>query len=385
MKKLALPLLFWSALVTAQVDCTSYDDCFDKGTNDPNYENGLVYLTKSIEMWTEEKPVSWLSDSYSARGERYMALGSRGGTVDETYLSKAEADANKAIELDPTLWLPYYIKGYLCVLRQQGWDAINAHFMDAMVADPSQARPGIVLSGLYMEWKNYDKAFEFVNMTIDRLPDRSFETNAEGKETFKLKIGDTSVPMADRAQMYAYRGKIYLDHKKDQQAGHADMYKAYSLDPSNYMALSNLGKIYYGYDKERSLQMYLELAQKHPDKGEGYFWSGMAYYGKQDYNRAVQLFTQAAQVQPDVWGDGYAWASTVHNILGNWDATIQTATQAINVCKYKEDVATAYFNRGYAYWQKAQTSYTIADFKKAVDNGHQQAREYLRSSFSITY
>ncbi len=387
MKTFFLALACFPLVALAQIDCANYDDCYEKGFNAKTWADMAQYYGKAVDLWKEDEHSNiYLADALSGRGEALMNESMREENEGKGYVEMALNDASRALEVNPKDWRAHYIRGYVAVIKKQGWDSINYHFSNAAAADDQIAYPPFYLANKYYGWKHNKKAKEFASIAIDRLPGRSWSKAANGEDIMTMKFGDTSVPNATRAAMYALRGKILLDTYQEEDSSYQDMLKAKDLDPNNYTAISYLGKLFYTIDPNKSFGHYSELVEKYPEKGEGYFWMGMLQYGAKNYSPALSNFLKAAEIEPTEWPDGWLWASNIYSIQSNWDATISSATKAITGgMTYKPDLGQAYLNRGYAYWQKQQTNYTISDFKKAVDNGNEQARTYLRDYFKINY
>src|SRR5260370_25025764 len=87
---------------------------------------------------------------------------------------------------------------------------------------------------------------------------------------------------------------------------------------------------------------------------------GWAYYRKADFNRAIQDYNQAIQLQPD-----YAFAFNDRGLAyaGNRDfnRAIEDYSQAI---KLNSDFALAFNNRGFAYASKRDNDRAIQDFNE---------------------
>ena len=87
----------------------------------------------------------------------------------------------------------------------------------------------------------------------------------------------------------------------------------------------------------------------------------MAYNDKGDYDRAIDDYTQAIQLNPN---DAYAYKNRglAYNDKGDFDRTIEDYTQAI---QFNPNDAYAYKNRGMVWlhlaaWDKAKSDLTAA-------------------------
>ena len=172
MNKLGLLFLLAGYLTAAQTDCTDYDDCYDKGYYAKKWIEKIAFYSQAIEKWNgDEHSDIFLADAYSGRGEAYM----HEAYYDKPDLvSKALEDASSALNTNKKDWRAHYIRGYVAVIKEHGWDSINYHFEKAVACDTEIAFSPYFLASKYYNWKYYSKAKEFVDIAINRLPERSF-------------------------------------------------------------------------------------------------------------------------------------------------------------------------------------------------------------------
>jgi len=94
-----------------------------------------------------------------------------------------------------------------------------------------------------------------------------------------------------------------------------------------------------------------------------YFLRGVAYTGKQAYDRAIADYTQTIKLKPD-YAEAYNNRGNVYGEKQAYDKAIADFTQAI---KLKPDDALAYYNRGLAYAHKQAYDQAIADYTQAIE------------------
>jgi len=95
---------------------------------------------------------------------------------------------------------------------------------------------------------------------------------------------------------------------------------------------------------------------------QSYVNRGVAYYNKDDDDRAIADFTQAIQLNPK-YAVAYNDRGLAYDKKGDTDRAIADYTKAIQLDpKY----AVAYNNRGNAYYTKGDTDRAIADFTEAI-------------------
>ena len=93
-----------------------------------------------------------------------------------------------------------------------------------------------------------------------------------------------------------------------------------------------------------------------------YFYRGLAYALKSDYDPAIVDFDQAIKLKPNL-AEAYSNRGVAYYSKGNYDQAIADFDQAI---KLKPDLAVAYNNRGNAYREKSDYDQAIADYNQAI-------------------
>ena len=106
------------------------------------------------------------------------------------------------------------------------------------------------------------------------------------------------------------------------------------------------------------------------------FKSAVAYLNTGNYQRAVDEFTKAIELNPKV-PTNYNNRGVAHNKLSNHSQALDDYDTAIRL---KPDYAIAYFNRGNVYGKIGNNTHAIEDYKTAARLGHQNAQNYLKSN-----
>ena len=114
-------------------------------------------------------------------------------------------------------------------------------------------------------------------------------------------------------------------------------------------------------DYDRAIEEYTEAIELNPDLAIAYINRGAAYQCKGLFDRAIAEFTKAIELKPD-FAIAYINRGAAHQYKGLFDHAIADFTKAI---ERKPDFAIAYYNRGIAWlcqreWKKAESDLTDA-------------------------
>ena len=90
---------------------------------------------------------------------------------------------------------------------------------------------------------------------------------------------------------------------------------------------------------------------------------GVAYANKGDYDLAVEAFTNAIALNPNL-AMAYSNRGGAYRDKGDYDRAIEDCTRAIEL---NPDLAMAYNNRGSAYEREGDYDRAIEDLSKAID------------------
>jgi tetratricopeptide (TPR) repeat protein len=138
--------------------------------------------------------------------------------------------------------------------------------------------------------------------------------------------------------------------------------KAIKLNPNDYYFYYWRGRIYFEkrlYEFKIFLKSNVFLL---PDEAYFYGWRGIAYYEKGDYDKAIECFTEAIELEPDE-ADFYYWRGRSYYEKKRYDEAIEDFTEAIRL---EPNEAGFYWWRGRAYYEKADYGKAIEDFTKAI-------------------
>ena len=90
---------------------------------------------------------------------------------------------------------------------------------------------------------------------------------------------------------------------------------------------------------------------------------GSTYGEKGDYNRAIEAFTKAIDLNPN-YAMAYNNRGLTYGKTGDYDRAIEDYTKAI---KLKPDFVEAYYNRGVAYYERREFAQSIENYNKTID------------------
>ena len=99
---------------------------------------------------------------------------------------------------------------------------------------------------------------------------------------------------------------------------------------------------------------------------------GVAYAEKGDYDRAIEGYTEAIQLNPD-YVYAYYNRGSVYREKEDYDRAIEDFTTAINL---KPDLVEAYYNRGVAYYERREFAQSIEDYSKTIELKPEFAEAY---------
>ena len=103
--------------------------------------------------------------------------------------------------------------------------------------------------------------------------------------------------------------------------------------------------------------------QVQPQDANAYFDQGNVYRSKDDYDRAIEAFNKATNLNPNFAG-AYNHRGVVYLDKGDYDCAIADFTTAIDL--NPDFVDEAYYNRGLAYHKKGEIDKALKDYTKAI-------------------
>jgi tetratricopeptide (TPR) repeat protein len=104
-----------------------------------------------------------------------------------------------------------------------------------------------------------------------------------------------------------------------------------------------------------------------------HFDSGMAFLERQEYDKAINDFTETIRLDP-TYVPAYVSRGNAYGIQGSVDKAINDFTEAIRL---DPNVAIIYFNRGNAYYDHGNFDKASVDYNEAIRLDHNFARAYV--------
>jgi len=138
--------------------------------------------------------------------------------------------------------------------------------------------------------------------------------------------------------------------------------KALRLNPSYGEAFTNRGFVYlFKADYDRAIEDFAAAIQIQPNT-DLFANRALAHFNKAEYDRAIQDYTEAIRLSsadPELFN--YRGAS--YSGMSDYDRAIQDYNQAIRL---NPNYPTALNNRGWAYAQKGDRERALADYVRAL-------------------
>jgi tetratricopeptide (TPR) repeat protein len=149
----------------------------------------------------------------------------------------AEAEAKKAVEVDPKLPLANYLLGEMYIFKSRIPEAIKA-FEAEMAINPANAATYYRLADAYTRVQRFDDAEKLLQQSI------WLDATASGP--------------------YILMGKVLLK-KNDTVLAIRSLQRALAMDPNNYITHNLLGQAYRAQGKTAEAEQELQLSQKLQD------------------------------------------------------------------------------------------------------------------------
>ncbi|MEQ8223117.1 MAG: tetratricopeptide repeat protein [Candidatus Eremiobacterota bacterium] len=110
-----------------------------------------------------------------------------------------------------------------------------------------------------------------------------------------------------------------------------------------------------------NITLWSDTLRKYPDNFIPYYNRGCAYYGEEEYDRAIADFSKAIEMNP-LYEKSYYNRANAYGRSGEYDKAISDYTQAL---KLNPDYKEAYYYRGISYARAGDHEKSRADIEKA--------------------
>jgi tetratricopeptide (TPR) repeat protein len=143
--------------------------------------------------------------------------------------------------------------------------------------------------------------------------------------------------------------------------------KALEINPMLAEAYEKRGTLYFFQEKFdhfiQDFQTYIGLTSP---KAEDYRMLGMGYLKSGFYERAIDKFNHAIEMEPDMMS-AYAYRAEAYRLSGKYEETIHDATIAIALIGDGRTKSDAYRTRAKAFRETGRNDLAIADVNAAWD------------------
>ncbi|NQT07283.1 MAG: tetratricopeptide repeat protein, partial [Candidatus Omnitrophica bacterium] len=315
-------------------------------TKQEEYAKAIADFTKALELNpNNEMARDNLRDTYLNQGKVYMEAGE---------LNRATECFNKVIELDPSNSMAYNNRGSVYGTRGEFAKAIE-DFTKALELDPNN---GLVRKNLqvirarlaekkerrkpsreaithnergiaYVKTGEFDEAIAHLNVAIELDP--KFAQAYTNRGLAYVKKGELDRAMEDfnkaielnssSVMAYNNRGGIYAMQAEYAQAI-ADFTRALELDPDNKMAQDNL---------RGAKRSKLAEERKPPEQAVTYFDRGVECMDLGEYDEAIENFTRAIELDPEVPPVAYNNRAIVYMKIGEYKKALEDFTRALEL------------------------------------------------------
>jgi tetratricopeptide (TPR) repeat protein len=171
-------------------------------------------------------------------------------------------------------------------------------------------------------------------------------------------------------------------HKGNYDREIADENKAIALRPDYGNAYYNRGNAYDDKgDFDRAIDDYSKAIELNPQDADAYYSRGVAYRHKGDYDHAIDDTSKAIELSPNAGAlraDDWADCKSVWTVLA-----IRGCSNIIKAGhQSRDELQTAYSNRGLAYRAEDDYNRAIADYDKAIGLDPRDGLDYMERAFA---
>lgn len=321
-------LLFCLSYCLSAQDCSSADDCLEKGRNSNFTNQAVEYLTQGIKYAKKEKKNP--SQLYFERGKKYYNQSSA--------FKDAEKDFLQAIKLNPEYYWPYSWLGALYQTKSRDYDKANK-WLDGVVEkfpdDPrsyyDRAHNNRYFNHMDLAYVDFENAYNLLILMMDAAEDIDSQTKGNICRWYSiaylkknsiyvyditaLEILETGASLApDSPILLGELALAYYDNDEMTKAREVGL-KAVSLDKETYNSKNVGGNFIVGMDAYNKKQLYdaasylgyadMNLAHPHPLV---YYYLAVASW---EYNLSMY------DTNPNLWNN------SVGKITNRLELTVQ--------------------------------------------------------------
>lgn len=173
----------------------------------------------------------------------------------------------------------------------------------------------------------------------------------------------------DFTDAYVCRGMVYLYKEKEDDMALKDFEKAVDINSGDPFSLIGRGYAYLSKNEyNKAIQDFTEVIRLKPDYyEEGYIGCSLAYFYMKDYENALANIDQAAEINPDIPGT-YIVRGLVYRDKDDLDKAMSEFNKAGKADPYEE---TTFMVRGEIYLLKDEYDRAIQELTRAIELNHE--------------
>lgn len=262
-------------------------------------------------------------------------------------------------------------KAYFDMVKVMSVDSLNPEYM-MLYSDLSfrmnkvKDSRNILLKVREMNPGNYDAAFKLAEIYL--------YTN---NQDLSLKYLDTVLNKDSKNTKALLMKGFNLKEKRDTAAAISSFRAAIEVDPKFYEAQIQLALLMYAQKNKLCVEYFKNALDIKPDSQEAMYGLALWYQEHNEYNKAIQLYTDILQINPKNKDAHFNLGYIHHEYLKVYHEAIKHYTHAIEA---DPNFAQAYYNRGMCYEYLGNITAAKDDYTKALqlrNNDYPHAKEAL--------
>ncbi|MBI4833289.1 MAG: tetratricopeptide repeat protein [Planctomycetes bacterium] len=311
--------------------------------------------------------------------------------MSKSSLEEALNAVDEALEIDPSFGEVWEVKGLLYVDKRQYEKAFDA-YTKALELNPklvfSYYKRGVI------SWeirKKPDEALADFQKIIEIDPEGYMGYLVKGRLEYEqgnheaaLKEFNKAIELKNDPEAYLWRATDYV-RLKNMKLALADYQKAAQLGEDRFSVQSSLAYFYYAmgtYDK--ALEYYNKSLKILPKDPVDLYYRGSVYVELGEAEKALADFNRSIEVEPvcnDIGYVVYLRRAEIYNHKGDLEKALADFNEAIRIFetmpfKSMKELGNAYRARGSQYSENGEYKKAIADLEKAIKFDPENPKSY---------